>query len=855
MILSADYADFRRFFFFNLPHRRHRACRVNLWIVSDSTQANSTQVKCTRVLAYNAANSMSRKTDPQRASTQTNEDLRNVAETLSLQGLSRLSLPEIEAAVKLVAQVVPAGNVPGMILSGLARLAGRKPPLQNIQRDVNALFNGMEQVLDKALYTAVFAMPARVLWGYQNLMKLAGMDPEHSFPEGTWQFYVDYALREDSARHANETHGFDSLLNEHNIQLSAVDRLTAWAMSALTCLHQYNALLENEWYERTAIALLKQDGVYRQWELQRPYRREADGANLNYPVFRRKKFDEFIDTVTKRLPATERRHWEQRLLNATQNDLPAYQKQMSILAYLNPGAYGETRVPFTLQQAQFGLIHQGHYYLLSACDENGSLPNVNRIRESIAAILDSSSDLPPARLTSLARVRRAALPELRNQLTSGRVAELDRLRYAPILLNSDVRPRRLPLAEIRQAERGTGDHALTIFDTGQTFVFDQSHIFFDGGWGAALAEIMTNEALSWAGYLNLLPAISVNRDHPPMPLGLQLKPAEIDAVQRAPHISSEASAETTQVNIRACLSLRKLFKQRNDLLQLTVNDLLVLYRAIHAVTYRPSPSLQLELGALSKTNPQAAGMVRAMWDESSKAGPSILIPVDASQKSPRERVHPFNIEVPLAELGLLNLHTRSAESLAAYESAAGDRTALYAEFDAAQRTYLASLAGFGSFMKKARETAIQGESASVGAIKLLAGLPQPLQRLLDKVPENFEVLNSLIKGREVFSNVGAVVSSSTLTRFITAKDDNEQKQLAWGVMTDAAGVMCISLRDFRPHVEVLNSARRRDLAEMITQDYLNAYALGFNGYIRDLMRITQASRETQSSLLKKSAAA
>ena len=76
--------------------------------------------------------------------------------------------------------------------------------------------------------------------------------------------------------------------------------------------------------------------------------------------------------------------------------------------------------------------------------------------------------------------------------------------------------------------------------------------------------------------------------------------------------------------------------------------------------------------------------------------------------------------------------------------------------------------------------AAQGESTTAGALKLLAHLPQPIQRLLDKIPERFEVLNHLIKGREVLSNVGAVSPSSTLTRFMTAKDDNNQKQLAWG---------------------------------------------------------------------------
>jgi len=801
---------------------------------------------------------MSDHSDPEQATRITADELRSIAETLSLQKLSRLSLPEIEAVVKLVAQVVPAGNVPGMILSGLARLAGRKPPLQKVQQDVNALFQGMEQVLDRAVYTAVFAVPARVIWAYQNMMRLAGIDPDAAFPEGTWQFYVDYALREDTARHANETHGFDSLLRAHGIQLRPVDRLTAWAMTAITCLHQFDALLANEWRERTAIALLqkatrnpKYDGLYREWEAKRPYRRGAEAAHLDYPAYRRQAFDNFLQAALQSMPESVYRGFQQKLNAAEQTDLPAYLRQMSILASLEPGPYGETRLPFERGQARLGLIHRGAYFLLPIGDANGRPLDVLSVRGQIAALFASEADRPPARLELLARTRRTSHPELRLKLDPARAAALDRLRFAPILLNADPRPRALPLAQIRQAERGIGSHALTIFDTGETFVFDQSHIFFDGAWGAALAEILTNEALSWARYLSMLPTPVPAESSLLEPLDFQFQPAEVEAIQQAPRVMPEASAETDQVNIKACLNLRKLFKQRNDLLQLTVNDLLVLYRAIHAVTYQPSPALAAELEKLSAANADAANAVRASIEETQRASPSILIPVDASQQSPRDRVYPLNVEVPLAELDLLELHARSIQSLDAYESAAGDRGPVYAKFDAAQRTYLASLAGFGAFMKKARGIAIQGQSASVGAIKLLAGLHPALQRLLDKIPDKLGFLNNLIKGREVFSNVGAVAPASTLTRFITAKDDNEQKRLAWGAMTDASGVMILSLRDFRPHVAPLLACGRRDLADLAARDYLESYAVGFNAWIRDVWRITQASRETQSSMNEK----
>ena len=116
--------------------------------------------------------------------------------------------------------------------------------------------------------------------------------------------------------------------------------------------------------------------------------------------------------------------------------------------------------------------------------------------------------------------------------------------------------------------------------------------------------------------------------------------------------------------------------------------------------------------------------------------------------------------------------------------------------------------------------------------------------MLDAIPGQFDALNDVIKGREVFSNVGAVAPASTLTRFITAKDDNEQKALAWGVITDSKGTMHISLRDFRPHVGMLNRCGHPDLAVRITQDYVEAYARGLEQYIDHLLRITQTSRDT-----------
>jgi hypothetical protein len=424
---------------------------------------------------------------------------------------------------------------------------------------------------------------------------------------------------------------------------------------------------------------------------------------------------------------------------------------------------------------------------------------------------------------------------------------LARLRFAPILINADARPAGLPLTELRQAERGIGSHPLTIFQTHNTAVFDQSHIFFDGILGAALAEILTNEALSWAVYLNTLPATRPAIQPLYSALAFPLTAADRELIRTAPRATPESGAESDKVNLRACLNLRHYFKQRNDALKLTVNDLLVLYRAIHAAKYQSSPELEAKLKKLASDRAArpVAEQINAAIDESRRQNPSMLIPMDASRRSPRDRLYPLSMEVPLAELDLFSLHERAIKALNAYEGYRGDRPSIYAQFDEAQRTYLAALAGFSVIFDKLKEIAIQGESASVGAIKALAHIPPPLQRLLDQIPGRFELLNNVLKGREVFSNVGAVVPTSTLSRFVTAKDDNEQKQLVWGVITDADGVMHISLRDFRPHVAALQAIGRADLAHDITQDYLDAYIKGFNNFIFDLHRITLASRKTK----------
>ena len=785
----------------------------------------------------------------------TRTHLQTIATRALASRVGRLSLPEVEQVIDLVARMAPAGDIPGVILNGLLRLSDRRLPAATVRDDILSLFQGVRHNLDKAVYGTFFAGPAAIIWAYQGLLRLAGKELADAFPEGTWQFYADYALREDTARHTHETTGFDTALAKHQINLTQAGRMAAWAMAAQQTLHQYPELLKNEWRERVYCRALREATrhsgqfryIYREWERQRPFRRGHDAeSHETYAQYRRRKFDLFLERHVERLPVTWQRDWVNIVRQARAEELKAYQQQLSLHAFLQPDLHGDSRTPLTSRALTLGIIYQDNYYLIPLYEAGSSdLCAPSRIQQFMSGILAHRQVAEPASLRDLARTRRAQAGAVRTSLSPKNQAALNRLQTAPILLNFDQRLPELTLAQIRQGERGAGDQPLTLFDTGRSFIFDQSHIFFDGIWGASLAEIMTQEATSWAAYFHQTePPDGVEL---PEHLPFIWSPAEYQLLRRTSKVANEVTAEHDGVQIKAVLNLRQLFKRRSDLLQLTVNDILVLYRAIHAASYQPHPDIieQLEQLARARTGATAAREALAAVRNEARKNPAILIPIDATPLSPRDRIHPMCFEVPLQELDLLAMHERATENLGLYGTAFGEPE--YARFDRVQRHYLALLAGFGQVFSAARDLATRGESASVGSIRLLAYMPTSWQRLLDRIPNQISLLNDLIKGQEVFSNLGAVPRDSSIARFMTAKDDNENKALVWGVVTDAQGVMRVTLRDFRPHVAALISVGRAELAESIAKDYLNAYVMGLNDYIRDLRRITVASRDTYTS--------
>jgi hypothetical protein len=299
------------------------------------------------------------------------------------------------------------------------------------------------------------------------------------------------------------------------------------------------------------------------------------------------------------------------------------------------------------------------------------------------------------------------------------------------------------------------------------------------------------------------------------------------------------AAESSEVDMHALMRLRKWLQQRG--VPLTVNDLLLLYRSFHAAGYEPSPLLRQALKAFAEqaTSTQAQEAleaIRATLTRLRETNPALLIPMSASNVAPRERVFPTTFRNPLVDI-----REKFAAARAALQVCRGlaDPT-LWAAFDRARRELLAYLQAFGGVLDALKAVTMRGESFNTATIRMLAHLPQSMQHLMDGIPQRVGALNEIIKGNEVFSNVGRVAPGSTITRFISAKDDGETKELIWGVITDDEGCMRVSLRDFRPFVPQLLALGEDGLANLLAQDYLAAYVQGFNRFVLELGDIIAA---------------
>ncbi len=818
----------------------------------------------------------------------------------SLLQLSRLTLPEIEEIQEEVARVLPAGNLPAFLLSGLLKLKGRKLTPTQVSQDLTALLKGVE-LLSRSLYGIFIATPATVLYAYQKLLQLAGKETDSAFPQGTWQFYLEFGLREDSARHVNETVGFYRDLHLQGNQAAAA---AAWICAAQTLLYEYDELLAVDWRERVMLHALSAAArasqpplaplvqVVRDWNQLRPYHRPAQGGD--YLPHRKAMFQQFLHERLSALPQETQTEIHQRFQQRQSAELPAYLEQMTLLATLSPERYQEHKEPLAPWRVMTGFIWRGRTYLLPTCrrdaqgsplcfpytetrppfplfsapegglcDTHGQVLWIDRsgrvwqphAPQPLGCLLPPTPDVvlgwvlaifntpvagpPPDLDLLLAETPRAQQASLRAALPPATQSELATLRRAPILINWDQHDAALPLALLRRDHRGIGDHALTLFRTPHSMVFDQSHIFFDGLWGMAISEILTDNARHL--YRQLRSATPRQPVTAPQPLGL-LSGAKLEPA--ATRIPREAAAESDTLDGAALQQLRKWLAQRGAVL--TVNDLLLLYRGFHAAYYKPSPRAQAALADLrtqrgKEPDVQAALLtVEATLARMQENNPALLIPMDASNVSPKERLFPTTFRNPLTEM--LAQYDATHEAYRSYQEQSNPMN--WQTFDQARRALLAYLDAFGKLLEALKAVTMRGESFNTATLRLLAHLSPSTQHWLDQIPQHISVLNEIVKGNEVFSNVGRVTCGSTLTRFVSAKDDGVTKELVWGFLTDDTERMRVSLRDFRAHVPRLMALGEESLADLLAQDYLDEYVTGFNRFVARLGTLISVKRET-----------
>ncbi len=814
----------------------------------------------------------------------------------TLMRLSELSIPEVEQLKKEIATIFPAGNLPSLILSGLIALDGRHVSRKRANDDINTLFQGA-RLLPKGLYSVLFAGPAVVLAAYQKILTLSGKSAEDAFPEGMWQFYLQFALREDTGRHTNETIGYH---RDRPSRATLVDDVAAWVMTAIHALFDTDGLSGALWTEWTTLRLIcdamleaglvdesPYASILRSWQQARPYRTPA---GISYAERRRNAFDLFTARYYEQLPDQILQDLGQKLHTLAEAERQAYQNQMSLLAHLEPSRYRDERVSIPLWHAKVGLIWRGHIYLIDACardeqgrplaftddgeswplafdsagnpldreghplviqggwlyrfDEKGSAEPVAYLSPPESSVIKgiverlTRAPRPPAISTidlRLVTAPRSEQSRLRELLPPETQEALWRLSFAPIIVNWDQQDRSLPLGQIRRgSQRGVGDHPLTIMRTADSILFDQSHIFFDGTWGMAVAEVLTNQAVSWCHHMvNLTPDDSVSA---PEPLVLSSAPAfeaRLDAVdeQMFP-IIAEVDAETEIGDLTILSQARTWLRQRGVVL--TINDMLLLARILHAAQYTPSREAAQAIAILPE--PLRQQVIQSL--ESSRGiNPSLLIPMDASFVSPRERIFPVTFRNPLS-----GMFTAYEEAIALLKQYRMSRTTDYSyqEFDARRREMLSYLKAFGETLEAIKKIAMQGQSLNVATLKLIGNLPSGMQHLLNQIPQRVSVLNEIVKGEEVFSNVGRVAADSSLVRFLSAKDDGRAKRLVWGILTDDQGRMRITLRDFRAHVVPLLKAGREDLASRLAREYVETYATAVNTLAGQLAEIALA---------------
>lgn len=527
-----------------------------------------------------------------------------------------------------------------------------------------------------------------------------------------------------------------------------------------------------------------------------------------------------------------------------ERDLPAYQRQMSLLQSLRPGRHGDVPVPIPIDKLSIAVRKGNRYVLIPVyMPEQGRATGSYRMisREEIRGYAEYIGGLPdegPLSLNpSLPRILRRYQHGVRKRYSPEALTELEVLASAPVVINWNIHDASRNLSLIRQTQRGGNDQPLTLIRTERGVVCDFSHILFDGLWASSVAHYVTHfttsitnsELEDTVAAAKEPPFLDVPADRqeesspsaviaarPDRARTVQLE-RDVDNKEReATHTDKlvhEVSAELGGIELKSLTASLQLMNLHG--VTITLNDLLLLARMLHAKTYKPSMDVEQALASL--TEPKEAQSAARLWrkrmEVERQCPPALLIPIDATERDPKERLYMTSIRPNDLPKGLLEqlaqlLHPRSATTNS---------------FPTIMRGVNERLAETGLIFRKKFNLARQGRSFSTKASRLFVASPYPMRDAGDWVTEQVKGLRTRVKGDELFSNLGQMPPWSTATRFMSARSSGKAQQRVWGIMTDNRQQLMITLRDFHPFTVMLIRNGQGHLAASILQDYLNAF--------------------------------
>jgi hypothetical protein len=244
----------------------------------------------------------------------------------------------------------------------------------------------------------------------------------------------------------------------------------------------------------------------------------------------------------------------------------------------------------------------------------------------------------------------------------------------------------------------------------------------------------------------------------------------------------------------------------------------------------------------SREEKQAAAAIERALQRGRITNPALLIPVDASAMAPYQRLYPITFR-NLAD-HLVWVWDQAWDAYQRYQKIEPHDTpegaAAFYSFAQKRAILIGNLRAFSHLLAANKAVAMRGESLNLAILRLIAHLPPVAQWTLNMIPQQSPVLNEVIKGDEVYSNVGRVASGSSLTRFMSAKDDGNTKALVWGVMTTDEGRLVVTMRDFREFIRPLVLLGRVDLAHILAQDYVDTYTAALIGLVARLWAMLQS---------------